>query len=343
MVAEMSALLKIEGLHIEYRAARGSIRAVNGVNQEVRPGETWGLVGESGCGKSTLAKALLRLLPLNARVLEGRILLDGVSLLDLEPESTRRMRWEVVSLVPQNALTALNPVLRVGDQIAEIFAWRRGIPWEVARGRAAELFELVGLPASRWHAYPHEFSGGMRQRVAIAAALALQPRLIIADEPTTALDVITQRLILDRLKQIQRESGFALLWITHDLGVVRGLCDRVAIMYAGEIVETGRVNDVFRDPGHPYTVGLLSSVTTLHGERKGLAGIPGDPPHGPSPEARCQFAPRCPIAFEACWKHRPSLAPEGRQLVACHRASEVRHLLGSGTTASLAVRGAADD
>ena len=329
MVSATQAVLQVEGLQIEYRSGRGAVRAVNGVDLTLRQGETWGLVGESGCGKSTLAKAVLRLLPPSGHVVEGRILLDGVDVLTLSAEELRRLRWAAISIVPQNALNALNPVLPVGDQITEILSCHQGVGRRTARERVRELFEMVSLPASRMGAYPHQFSGGMRQRVAIAAALALEPRLIIADEPTTALDIITQRLIIDRVKEIQRQAHFALLWITHDLGVVRGLCDRLAIMYAGEIVEAGAVEEVFHDPGHPYTVGLLSSVATLGGDRRRLRGIPGNPPHGASLERRCQFAGRCPIAVETCSNHRPSFAPsrDGTRLVACHRAPEVPDLL----------------
>ena len=317
------ALLTIEDLRVEYRTSRGVTRAVDGVNLEVHEGEVLGLVGESGCGKTTLGRAIIRVLPRNAGIAGGRILFDGTDLAALPEPEMARYRWREIAMVPQAAMDSLDPVYRLGDQFHEVLTITGRLARAAARARALELCDLVGLDRRRLAAYPHELSGGMRQRAAIALALALSPRLILADEPVTALDVVVQHHILRRLRQLRAELSLSVVLVTHDISVIAQTCDRMAVMYAGKIVEVGRTVDVFARPQHPYTMGLQNSFPNLLRPQEMLIPIEGAPPDLLTPPPGCRFAPRCPFAVDRCLVDSPAL----RELTpgrwgACHRAEE---------------------
>ncbi|RDV80952.1 ABC transporter ATP-binding protein [Ammonifex thiophilus] len=312
-------VLRVKNLSTYFHTSQGVVRAVEQVSFSLAPGKTLCLVGESGCGKSVTALSLLRLVEPPGKIVSGEVWLNGRDLLKLASSELRRVRGKEVALVFQDSLTSLNPVLTVGLQLAETVVAHEGLPWKEARRRAAELLYRLGLPEPErlMRSYPFQLSGGMRQRVSLAMALLLRPRVLVADEPTTALDVTVQAQILAELKRLQRELGMALLLITHDLGVVAAMADEVAVMYAGSIVECGPVTEVFERPAHPYTRALLRSVprpgeelVPIEGQPPSLLGLPDD---------RCPFLPRCPEAREECRKRRPELlkvAPG--QLVACH-------------------------
>ena len=317
------ALLTIEDLRVEYRTSRGVTRAVDGVNLEVHEGEVLGLVGESGCGKTTLGRAIIRVLPRNAGIAGGRILFDGTDLAALPEPEMARYRWREIAMVPQAAMDSLDPVYRLGDQFHEVLTITGRLARAAARARALELCDLVGLDRRRLAAYPHELSGGMRQRAAIALALALSPRLILADEPVTALDVVVQHHILRRLRQLRAELSLSVVLVTHDISVIAQTCDRMAVMYAGKIVEVGRTVDVFARPQHPYTMGLQNSFPNLLRPQEMLIPIEGAPPDLLTPPPGCRFAPRCPFAVDRCPVDSPALREltPGRW-AACHRAEE---------------------
>jgi peptide/nickel transport system ATP-binding protein len=287
-------LLELDDLVVDYLEPDRRLRAVDHVNLTIRAREIVGLAGESGCGKTTAANAILRILHPPAEVTGGEIRFRGVDLSGLNRNQLRRYRWRNVSMVFQSAMSALNPVMRVGDQFVDMMQAHERVSRRDALQRAGDLLALVGIDPRRVRAYPHELSGGMRQRVIIAMALALEPELVIMDEPTTALDVVVQREILQELQQLQRELGFAVLFITHDLSLLLEFADRVAIMYAGEIVELAESAELFTNPLHPYSVGLLDSFPPLNGPLVRLAGIPGSPPDLAEPPTGCRFHPRCP-------------------------------------------------
>ena len=317
-------LVEIEGLVVEYPVADGSVRAVDAVSLAIHPGEIVGLAGESGCGKSTVAHSLLRILKPPGHITGGRVLFGDQDVLALSPSKLRRFRWRNVSIVFQSAMNSLNPVMRIGDQFIDMFKAHERVRKAEAFGRSGELMQLVGIDPARLRAYPHELSGGMRQRVVIAMALALNPELLIMDEPTTALDVVVQREILREIETLQRELGFAVLFITHDLSLLVEFSDRIAIMYAGKIVELGPARGLFERPLHPYTVGLMQSFPPLVGERRRLLGIPGSPPDLREPPPGCRFHPRCPRAEKKCTTDEPRLAAWGTgERVACHFPGEV--------------------
>jgi len=297
-----SALLRVEDLRVEFPLARGVLRAVDGASFSVEAGQALGVVGESGSGKTMALRALLGLLPRNARLAGGSIEIDGIQVVGAGESALRRLRGRTAAMVFQEPMTALNPVMRVGDQIAETPRRRLGRSKAQAYDRALELMRLVGIPdpARRARAYPHELSGGLRQRVMIAIALAGDPRVILCDEPTTALDVTIQDQILKLLSGLREELGVALVFVSHDLAVIAQTCQKVAVMYGGMVVETGAVADVFREPRHPYTLSLLRSVPDYEQIRDRLSTIPGAPPDLVHPPAGCPFHPRCPFVQEDC-------------------------------------------
>ncbi|MEU6062777.1 ABC transporter ATP-binding protein [Streptomyces sp. NPDC047097] len=315
-------MLDVQGLRVEFRTRDGVARAVNGVSYQVHPGETLAVLGESGSGKSVTAQAVMGILDTPpGKVTGGRVLFHGRDLLTLPEDERRRLRGARMAMVFQDALSALNPVMTVGDQLAEMFTVHRGASRRDARARAVELMDRVRIPAARERArdYPHQFSGGMRQRIMIAMAIALEPELLIADEPTTALDVTVQAQVMDLLAELRRDLGTALVLITHDLGVVAEVADRIAVMYAGRIVETAPVHALYERPAHPYTRGLLDSVPRLDRRDGELYAIQGLPPSLTRVPPGCAFHPRCPRAREVCRTEEPPSHPvaDGRAS-ACH-------------------------
>ncbi len=320
----MSELLSIEDLHVTYSSRSGPVPAARGVDLTVGAGEIVGLAGESGCGKSTVASSVLRLLPSTAEV-SGRVMIDGRDVLTMTWGEVRAVRWAAASMVFQGALHSLNPVQKVVRQIVEPIVLHEKVTAREARNRAVDLLGQVGIPASRADAYPHQLSGGQRQRVMIAMALACNPRLLIADEPTTALDVMVQAQILDLLRSLVRERGLGLVVISHDLSVLGHECDRVAVMYAGRVVESGPASGVFATPRHPYSAGLSGAFPTI-GEaasRYHPAGLEGDPPDLADLPGGCAFHPRCPRAQDDCRVGDLGLRPLGDRAVACHHAEPV--------------------
>jgi len=314
-------LLSVDTLRVEFWTQRGTVYAVNGVSFDIAPGETLGIVGESGCGKSVTSLAILGLLPRAGRVTSGSAVFDGRDLIGLSDAELRRIRGREIAMIFQDPMTSLNPVLTVGRQIRETLETHFGLSRKAAQSRVVDLLEQVGIPEARRRAddYPHQFSGGMRQRAMIAMALACEPKLLIADEPTTALDVTIQAQILDLLRTLVAERDTALIMITHDLGVVAGLCERVHVMYGGMVMETGGAEDVFGSPRHPYTLGLLQSVPRLDTPRgRKLHPIEGAPRDMLKPPAACPFAPRCAYEVDQSRQEVPPLfevAPGHR--VAC--------------------------
>jgi len=303
-------LLAVDDLHVQFGTSRGLVYAVNGVSFDIAPGETLGIVGESGCGKSVTSLAILGILARNGRVTRGSATFDGRDLLKLPDPELRKIRGREIAMIFQDPMTSLNPVLTIGRQLREPLDVHFGMNREQAGRRSTELLDQVGIPKAkdRLKDYPHQFSGGMRQRVMIAMALACEPKLLIADEPTTALDVTIQAQILELLRSLVSELDTALIMITHDLGVVAGMCERVNVMYAGLIVETGPATRLFAQPRHPYTLGLLQSVPRIDaGRRQALQPIPGTPPNMLNAPAACPFAPRCRYEVEESRQEVPPL------------------------------------
>jgi len=306
------SVLSLRDLRVTYHTSEGGVPAVRGVDMDVAKGEVLGLAGESGCGKSTIAGSILRLLPSKTKV-EGQILLEGEDVLALSPGRLRAVRWAGASIIFQGAMHALNPVQRVGDQIAEAIIVHRQAGEKEARVRVGALLEQVGLPARRMQDYPHELSGGQKQRVMIAMALACSPSLIIADEPTTALDVMVQAQVLRLMKELQRDLGLSMIFITHDLSVLVETADRLAIMYAGKIIEEGPAEMVFKTPQHPYTEALAAAFPEIGDDRfrRKPMGLGGDPPDPANVPSGCSFHPRCPKVFDDCPTVVPELYPAG--------------------------------
>jgi peptide/nickel transport system ATP-binding protein len=323
-VTRTETLIELRGLTVDY----GSVRAVDNVDLAIRGGEVVGLAGESGSGKTTIANTVMQLLAPPAHVASGSVLFRGEDIVGKSAEQLRKYRWRNVALVFQSAMNALNPVMRVGDQFLDMMRAHEGrISQKHALARAGELLETVGIDRRRLRAFPHELSGGMRQRVIIALALALNPELLILDEPTTALDVVVQREILQQIQAVKNDFGFAVLFITHDLSLLLEFADRIAIMYAGEIVELAEGNRLYQSPQHPYTRGLMASFPPLTGPMTRLVGIPGSPPDLANPPSGCRFHPRCPLCvpggpdYDRQVSERPRLREiESNHLVACHLA-----------------------
>ncbi len=312
-------VLEVKDLVVDYYAGKTRTRAVNGVDLQLGRGEFLGLVGESGCGKSTLCFAIARLLGDNAQISEGDVLFAGQNLVYLREKQLRHLRWRGYSVVMQSAMNALNPVMTVGAQLTDAMKAHTKISKRDARQRGQAVMQLVGIDPIHLESYPHQLSGGMRQRAMIAMALVFIPDLIIMDEPTSALDVVAQRSLMIQIKELQRELGFAVIFVTHDMSLVARFSDRLAIMYAGEIVELGETRQVFTDPQHPYSRGLLSAFPSIHGEREELKGIPGSPPDLRNPPSGCRFHPRCPSVMKICsTAEPPAYSPRGTDLVRCY-------------------------
>jgi peptide/nickel transport system ATP-binding protein len=312
-------MLSVENLQIHYATRDGVARAVDGATFAVPEGKIVGLVGESGCGKTTAVRAIMGVLAENGRRAGGRVVFKGK---DIDERTTRPLLWREIAYVPQSAMSSLDPVYTVGSQIVEVLTKRGGVARAAAKARAAELFELVGLSERRLADYPHQFSGGMRQRAAIAMALALEPSLLLADEPVTALDVIVQRQILDMLRALQQRLGLSMVMVTHDISVVAYLCDEVVVMYAGQVIESGPVREVLARPRHPYTMGLRNAFPDLLSDAMELVPIHGSPPDLREPLAGCRFAPRCPFVQPACTTGIIVPDVASNHLTACRRSAE---------------------
>ncbi len=313
-------VLSIRGLCVDYVTERGLVRAVDALDLDIAPGEILGVAGESGCGKTTLAQALLRTLAPPAVIAGGSVMFERRDLLSLSERELQQLRWKRISMVFQSAMDALNPVTTIGEQLTDTILAHENVGAGEARRRAGALLERVGLPADRLGSYAHQLSGGMRQRVGIALALALEPALVILDEPTTALDVIIEREILEQIRGLQRSLGFAVMFITHDLARMLQFSDRVAVFYAARLVEVGPAEIIAKAPLHPYTRGLVRAFPSVHGALGDVVSIPGSPPSLSNPPRGCRFHPRCTLAVDACRTGRPELITVGPgHQVACPR------------------------
>lgn len=319
-------ILTVKNLTMHYRTRLGDVSAVDDVSFDVATGQALGLVGESGCGKTSIAFSLLRLLPENGHILAGKVFLDGCDILALDEMEILRIRWRAISMIFQAAMNALDPVYPVGDQIVEaLLTHFRGLTEAEARQRVAELFPLVGLDPSLVDRYPHEYSGGMKQRAIIAMALSCEPQVIIADEPTTALDVIVQDRILKQLRSIQKQMDMGMIYISHDIAVVAEVSDRIGVMYAGRLAELADAVDVFERALHPYTQALMSAFPSIEGKRRDLQSLPGEPPNLLDPPVGCRFHPRCPYVSGKCKRQQPPFEDVGNgHHVACWHPLEVK-------------------
>jgi peptide/nickel transport system ATP-binding protein len=313
-------VLSVRNLQVEFKTRRHTLRAIDGVSFDIAKGEVLGVVGESGAGKSVTGSAVIGLIDPPGRIVGGEIRLSGLRIDNLAPEGIRKIRGKRIGMIFQDPLTSLNPLYRIGDQIVETIRTHMSLSEQAARKRAIDLLAEVGIPApeKRIDGYPHEFSGGMRQRVVIALAICAEPELIIADEPTTALDVSVQAQIISLIKRLGRDHGTAVMLVTHDMGVIAETSDRVAVMYSGRIAEIGPVQDVVQNPLHPYAKGLMGAIPTLAGEDKRLVQIPGAMPRLSAIPPGCPFNPRCAAAFDRCCVERPEPLAHGAQSVACH-------------------------
>lgn len=320
-----NVLLNVEGLTMHYTTRKGDVSAVDNVSFNLIEGESIGLVGESGCGKTSVALSLLKLLPDNAFFKDGHIWLGDLDLVPLSEQEMNKVRWNRISMVFQAAMNALNPVYRVSEQIIEALEQHWGkVTKEQGRERVSQLFEMVGLDPTLQDRYPHEFSGGMRQRAIIAMALACNPDIIIADEPTTALDVIVQDHILKELKNVQEKLGMSMIYISHDIAVIAEVSDRIGVMYAGRMAEMAPAAQIFEQPRHPYTHALMSAFPSIRGEKHELVTVPGEPPDLLNPPTGCRYHPRCSYATEICKQEQPPFEKMGdNHLVACWNPVEV--------------------
>lgn len=317
-------LLEVKNLDIDYMTKEGPLKAVSDISFTLEEGERLGLVGESGCGKTTLAKCIMKLLPSNGVISKGEMIFKGDDLVPKTAEEIRKLRWKEISMIAQSAMNALNPVYRVGDQIVEAIQAHVSMSYDDAMKRAGELFELVGLERKRLRDYPHQMSGGMKQRAIIAMALALNPSLVIADEPTTALDVVVQDRILNQIIQIQQEINSSMIFITHDISVVSETCNTIIVMYGGKMMEKASTRNFFRNPHHPYTLGLQNAFPSIMDIGEELISIPGSPPNLLHPQPGCRFQERCPFATDRCLSEDPELKEVSEDhFVACHYTEEV--------------------
>ncbi len=318
-------ILECVDLKAGFTTRNGTIRTVDGISFQIKQGENLGIVGESGCGKSTVIKSIIKVFPRNFRIDSGQILFKGRDLVPLDYDQMRRYRWNEISVIPQSAMNALNPVYKVGFQVQEAILEHETIEPSAAKKRVKELFSMVGIDPSRMEAYPHQFSGGMKQRANIAMALALNPSLIIADEPTTALDVLVQDQIFQRMINLQKDLNCSIILVTHDISLVAENCDRVCVMYAGKIMESGTVERVLTKPYHPYTMGLKNAFPSIARSKDlPLISIPGSPPVLIDPPDQCRFCNRCPFSTEICWKiSPPDIEIETDHFAACHHLDKV--------------------
>ena len=320
----MGKLLEVKNLKVQFETSDGIVKALNGIDISLDEGMTLGLVGETGAGKTTLAKSIMRIVPRPpGKIVSGEILYDGNDILKMDKNEIRKIRGQHISMIFQDPMTSLNPVMTVGDQIAETIKTHEKISAVEATKKACEMLELVGIKADRAGDYPHQFSGGMKQRVVIAIALACNPKILIADEPTTALDVTIQAQVLEMMQNLKRKFNTATILITHDLGVVAQTCEKAAVIYAGEIVEYGTVHEVFKDMRHPYTIGLMNSIPKIHVNERRLHPIEGLMPDPMSLPEGCKFCDRCRFAIEKCKKENPEMMKlGGEHSVRCFRADE---------------------
>ena len=320
-------LLKINNLKIYYRINEGVVKAVDNVSFQLGVGEVLGLVGESGCGKTTLAKSILRLLPRNSDIKGGEILFNDKNLLKLKETEIRKIRWKEISMISQSAMNALDPVYRVGDQLVEAIITHERLSKKEAWSRAIEAFNMVEIDPVRMKDYPHQFSGGMRQRAIIAMSLILNPSLIIADEPTTALDVIVQAQILDKMIKLEKKFNSSMIIITHDISVVAGTCNKIAVMYAGKLMEFGSIKNVFKKPLHPYMLGLKNAFPSIKGKKQELISIQGTPPDLLNPPSGCCFYSRCPFTREICREKEPEMIEfESGHFAACNNLEAIEEM-----------------
>jgi peptide/nickel transport system ATP-binding protein len=310
-------ILEVKDLCVDYLTDRGPVRAVDRVSLELAKGEFLGIVGESGCGKSTLLYAIARLLTPPAEIASGEVWFEGQDMVAIEEAELRHFRWRQYSVVMQSAMNALNPVMTIGEQLRDAFQAHESWSHREIASRSQQLLHLVGIDPVHLRSYPHQLSGGMRQRAMIAMALAFTPDLVIMDEPTSALDVVAQRSLMVKIKQLQREFAFAAIFVTHDMSLVSNFSDRIAVMYAGQIVEVGATREVFADPKHPYTVGLMRSFPSITGPLQPLSGIPGSPPDLRRPPSGCRFHPRCPRVMERCRTEEPGFYERANDQVRC--------------------------
>jgi peptide/nickel transport system ATP-binding protein len=313
-------LLELQNLKMYFETMRGYVKAVDNVSFKLSKGDSLGLAGESGCGKTSTALSILRLLPWNGRIFDGHIVFDGVNILELSEEQFREeFRWKRISAIFQGAMNALHPTMRIGDQIAEAIITHEHVSKQEALERAGKLLDLVGIGASRLDRFPHELSGGMKQRTVTAMALACNPELVIADEPTTALDVVVQAQVLRFMKELQQKLNLSMIFISHDLSMLAETCNKIAIMYAGKLVEFADTVPIFKDPLHPYTEKLIGAFPSVVGHKRKLSAIHGFPPDLLDPPPGCRFHPRCPQAMEICRTKEPELKEaESKHFVACH-------------------------
>lgn len=321
-MGEKKEFLKVNALEVIYSQMKKTVHAVNGVSFEIEKGKTLGLVGETGAGKTTIAKSIMRILPdPPAKIVRGDITLDGEELLEKTEEEMMDVRGSKVAMIFQDPMTALNPLMTVGEQIVEVLLLHNDYSKKEAMKKAGEMLEMVGIPSERYYEYPHQFSGGMKQRVVIAMALACNPELLLADEPTTALDVTIQAQVLELISELKKKFGTSMLLITHDLGVIAQTCDMVAVIYAGKIVEYGTKAELFDHPSHPYTEGLFASLPSMTDEETRLKPIPGMPPDPTNLPSGCAFHPRCPYAVEQC----KSGEPPQREITLGHYCACIRN------------------
>ncbi|MHA1835044.1 MAG: ABC transporter ATP-binding protein [Candidatus Baldrarchaeia archaeon] len=321
MSKNRTKLLEVKNLKMYYETLRGMVRAVDDVTFSLNKGDALGLAGESGCGKTSVALTILRLLPSNARIVGGDVLFENINILEMpESELRRNIRWKKISVIFQGAMNALHPTIPIGKQIAEAILAHENVEKKEAEDRAGKLLDLVGIGAERLDRYPFELSGGMKQRTMIAMALACNPSLVIADEPTTALDVIIEAQVLKVMKELQQKLNLSMILISHDLSMIAEVCNKIAIMYAGKIVEYGDIVSIYKEPLHPYTEKLIAAFPSILGRKTELTSIPGFPPNLLSPPSGCRFHPRCPYAMDICKKEEPqiTISKNKEHFVACH-------------------------